>query len=129
MIRMQKVLLYASAAATAIPGIIHLDLANQVITHVANFGIFFLVAGILQLFWVLPVIRQWHMGWYCVGIGGTIALIAIWSITRMPNTISGRALSVNELGIIEETLQIIFIGLSILVLGHMKSTQQSQIQK
>jgi hypothetical protein len=129
MIRMQKMILYASAAAIAIPGIIHLNLAHQLIAHVANFGIFFLVVGILQLFWVLPVIRQWHVGWYYGGIGGTIALIAIWSITRMPNPISGRALPVNELGIIEETLQVIFIGLSILALSRMKSTQQSQIQK
>lgn len=48
------------------------------------FFIFFIVSGIAQLFWVVPIIRRWGMPWYYVGIGGTIILIILFVITRMP---------------------------------------------
>ncbi len=43
-------------------------------------------------------------------------LIAIWTITRMPNPITTRALPINEISIIEESVQIAFILLTILSL-------------
>lgn len=111
--RMNRVLFYSASAATGIAGIIHLYLTSQVIEHATNIGIFFLIAGILQIFWILPTIRIWDNKWRYLGIVGTAALIIIWGITRFPNPIIGRALSINELGIIEETLQTIFIALTI----------------
>jgi hypothetical protein len=126
---MNKGILYAAAGVTGAPGIIHLYLSSQLIGHAPNFGVFFLVAGILQLFWILPVIKKWHKGWYYGGIAGTAVLILIWSITRMPNPITGRALGVNELGIVEETMQVVFIGLSILILGSMSRGREVQPQK
>ena len=72
-----NVLYYAAAAATAIAGILHLIQASNSLGFNLNFGIFFTVAGIAQLFWVVPMIRRWGRPWYYVGIGGTIVLIIL----------------------------------------------------
>ncbi|HEY1248305.1 MAG TPA: hypothetical protein VGE97_04905, partial [Nitrososphaera sp.] len=79
-----NILYYAAAATTAIAGILHLILATNVIEFSLNFFTFFIVAGIAQLFWVVPMIKKWGRLWYYVGIGGTIVLIVLFAITRMP---------------------------------------------
>ena len=110
-------LYYAAAATTAIAGILHLIQASDVLEFSLNFFIFFLVAGIAQLFWVVPMIRRWGRVWYGIGIGGTLVLIAIWIITRMPgNPITGRGGMVDEMGVAVEVLQAAFIGLSIAII-------------
>lgn len=69
-------------------------------------AILFSVGGCAQIFWVIPMIRRWGRVWYGVGIGGTLALIAIWIITRIPgNPITGRGGMVNEMGIVVESMQ------------------------
>ena len=114
-----KILGYAAAAATAIAGILHLILAPNSLGFNVNNGIFFIVAGIAQLFWVVPMVRRWGAPWYYAGIGGTIVLIAIWVITRMPdNPITGRAGPPNAMGIAVEVLQFAFIGLTAAVIAY-----------
>jgi hypothetical protein len=58
--------------------------------------------------------RRWGRTWYLVGIGGTVVLIAIWAITRMPgNPITGRGSPAGSpMGIVEEAFQVAFIGLA-----------------
>jgi hypothetical protein len=112
-----NVLYYAAAATTAIAGILHLIQASNVLDFSLNFFIFFIVAGIAQLFWVVPMIRKWGLPWYLVGIGGTIVLIVLYAITRMPgNPITGRGSPVNLLGIAIEVFQVAFIGLTIAII-------------
>lgn len=109
----QRGLYYAAAGATAIAGILHLTLAPNFLNFNPNGAILFFVGGIAQLFWVVPMVRRWGRPWYAGGIGGTAVLIAIWVITRMEgNPITGRGLSVNEMGIAVEALQAAFIGLA-----------------
>ncbi|MDQ3968875.1 MAG: hypothetical protein M3275_10835, partial [Thermoproteota archaeon] len=61
----------------------------------------------------VPLIRRWGRVWYGIGIGGTLVLIAIWIITRMPgNPITGRGGMVNEMGIAVEAMQWAFVGLA-----------------
>jgi len=82
-----------------------------------NTGIFFLVGGLAQIFWLLPIIRQWGRGWYYVGIAGTVIMIGIWAITRIPNNpITGRGGPVSATAIAVEVFQIAFIILSIIIL-------------
>jgi hypothetical protein len=112
-----NILYYAAAATTAIAGILHLIQASNVLDFSLNFFIFFIVAGIAQLFWVVPMIRKWGLPWYLVGIGGTIVLIVLYAITRMPgNPITGRGSPVNALGIAIEVFQVAFIGLTIAII-------------
>jgi hypothetical protein len=110
-------LYYAAAATTAIAGILHLIQASNVLGFSLNFFVFFIVAGIAQLFWVVPMIRRWGMPWYYVGIGGTIVLIILFAITRMPgNPITGRGSPVMPMALAIEVLQAAFIGLSIVII-------------
>jgi hypothetical protein len=113
MVALIKGLYYAAAATTAIAGILHLIQASNVLEFNLNFGIFFIVSGIAQLFWVVPIIRRWGLGWYYVGIGGTIVLIVLFVITRMPdNPITGRGGPISPMAIAIEVLQAAFIGLT-----------------
>jgi hypothetical protein len=112
-----KLLIYAAGACTLIAGILHLSLASNVLGNNLQVGIFFVVAGIAQVFWTLPIVRRWGKVWIYVGIAGTIILIIMWIITRFPeNTIIGRELPVNSVGIAIEVFQIAFIVLSCLII-------------
>lgn len=112
-----NILYYAAAATTAIAGILHLIQASNVLDFSLNFFIFFSVAGIAQIFWVVPMIKRWGLPWYLIGIGGTIVLIALFAITRMPdNPITGRGSPVSPLGLAIEVMQAAFIGLSIVII-------------
>jgi peptidoglycan/LPS O-acetylase OafA/YrhL len=109
----QNVLYYAAAATTAIAGILHLTLAPNMLDFNPNGAILFFVGGATQIFWALPMIRKWGRVWYGVGIAGTLILIAIWIITRMPgNPITGRGGMINEMGIAVEVMEWAFVGLT-----------------
>ena len=117
MARMTNALYYAAAATTAIAGILHLVLSPNILEFNLNTGIFFIVAGIVQLFWVVPMIKKWGRPWYFVGIGGTIILIVLFAITRMPdNPITGRAGPIMPMSLVIEVMQLAFVGLSIAII-------------
>jgi hypothetical protein len=110
-------LFYAAAGTTAIPGTLHLIFASNVIGSNILSGIFFIVAGIIQIFWALPMVRRWGKVWYYIGIAGTVILIILWTVTRVPNPITeGRALPVNEIGIAIEVFQIAYIAMTAIIL-------------
>src|SRR5215212_140546 len=120
-----NVLYYAAAAATAIAGILHLIQASNSLGFNLNFGIFFIVAGIAQLFWVVPTIRRWGLPWYYVGIGGTIVLIILFAITRMPgNPITGRGGPISPMALAIEVFQAAFIGLSVAIIVYEMKRKQ-----
>lgn len=106
-------LYYAAAATTAIAGIFHLTLAPNMINFNPSGAILFFIGGAAQLFWAVPLTRRWGKVWYGIGIGGTLVLIAIWIITRMPgNPINGGGGMINEIGIAVEAMQWAFVGLA-----------------
>lgn len=109
----------AAGATTGIAGILHLVLAYNGISRegVSPFTIFFIIAGIAQLFWILPIVKRLARMWYYVGIGGTIVLMIVYIMTRVPNPITnGRALPVNGMGIATEIFQAAFIIITALIL-------------
>ena len=120
-----NILYYAAAATIAIAGILHLIQAPAVLEFSLTFFIFFSVAGIAQIFWVVPMIRRWGRPWYLVGIGGTIVLIGLYAITRMPgNPITGGGGPVSLLGLAIEVFQAAFIGLSIAIIIYESKRKQ-----
>ena len=117
MITKNIILFYSAAACTFIAGILHLTLVPNAIDRNLNNGIFFLVGGLAQIFWVVPMIRQWGKVWYYVGIAGTLVFIIMWIITRIPdNPITGRGGPIGETAIVVEVFQVAFIVLSIIIL-------------
>ena len=120
-----KALYYAAAATTAIAGILHLIQASNSLGFNLNFGIFFIVSGIAQLFWVVPTIRRWGRPWYYVGIGGTIVLIILFAITRIPgNPITGRGGPISPMALAIEVFQAVFIGLSVAIIVYQMKRKQ-----
>ncbi|MDQ6863405.1 MAG: hypothetical protein M3044_06245 [Thermoproteota archaeon] len=108
---------YSAATVIAIAGILHLVMASNVLSRgTNNTGIFFLACGIVQLFWVIPMIRRWGRSWYVAGIVGTIALIVLYGMTRIHNPITSRALSINYIGIGTEVFQIAFIIIAAIII-------------
>jgi hypothetical protein len=130
---MDKTLYYyiTAGATTGIAGILHLVYAyNGIGRGVSLFTIFFIVAGIAQLFWVLPMVKRWGQKWYVVGIGGTIVLMIVYAMTRVPNPITnGRALSISGIGIATEIFQIAFIIITALILAKERTIHTSQRQE
>jgi protocatechuate 3,4-dioxygenase beta subunit len=110
-------LYYAAAAATAIAGMLHLMLAPNILGFNVNQGILFIVGGIAQVFWIIPMIRRWGKVWYGIGIAGTAVFMALFFITRIPgNPITGRGGGANPTSILVEVFEGLFIGLAVAIL-------------
>jgi uncharacterized membrane protein YuzA (DUF378 family) len=100
-----KTLLYGAAACTLIAGVLHLAIVPMFFTQMSiDVTIFFIVSGLAQIFWVIPVIKRWIKPWYYVGIGGTVILIIMYLIA-----VPGSGYPVNQLDIAIELFQIAFI--------------------
>ena len=102
---------YGAAASTFIAGMLHLAIVPMFFNKIpANVAIFFIISGLAQLLWVIPVIRRWSNIWYYVGIGGTGILIILWIIVVPHNGIS-------ELEVAIELFQIVFIILCTIIIA------------
>ncbi|MCH9657997.1 hypothetical protein K0U27_04765 [archaeon] len=109
------ILFYTAATTTTIAGIIHIVLGIP--SNNLERQILFVVGGIAQVFWAVPMIRRWGPAWYSVGLVGTIVFITIWVITRIPdNFITGRGGRVSDNGILTEIFQMAFVALVIAIL-------------
>ena len=130
MVNKFTILLFAAAATTLIAGILHINRFIDTISNgeqIGNPDILFLVGGIAQVFWVIPIIRQWGKIWYSIGIAGTAVFMLLWIITRLPeNPITGRAGPISGEGIIIQIFQIAFLILCIIIL--IKNTKSKNIR-
>jgi hypothetical protein len=125
-----NILYYAAAATTAIAGILHLSLVPNVIGRNPNSGIFFIISGIAQIFWVIPMLKRWGRIWYFLGIGGTIILIIMWVITRVPgNPITGRGGPISEMAIVIEIFQIAYIIITAIIILKERRSHIKEIVK
>ena len=74
---------FVAAATTVIAGLLHLTMAPGSISHNLAEGILFLVGGILQVFWAVPVIKRWGRIWQIIGIAGTFIFVALYFLDRL----------------------------------------------
>lgn len=107
-----KSIFYAAAACTFIAGVLHLAIVPMFFTQLSiDVMIFFIVSGLAQVFWVIPVIKKWSNFWYYFGIGGNVILIIMYLIA-----VPGSGYPVSPLDISIELFQIVFIILCIVVI-------------
>ncbi|MGA9229435.1 MAG: hypothetical protein WBV92_04720, partial [Nitrosotalea sp.] len=66
------ILSIVAAATTVIGGILHLQMVPRTLSESLAQGIFFIIGGLLQIFWAVPVIKRWGRIWQIIGIVGTI---------------------------------------------------------
>jgi len=107
-----NVLVYAAAVSTFIAGILHIALVPMFFKLMTPDVIaFFIVSGLAQIFWIIPIIKRWIMPWYYIGIGGTIILIILWIIA-----IPGSGYPIAETDVAIEVFQIVYIILSVIII-------------
>jgi hypothetical protein len=66
-----------------------------------------------------------------IGIAGTIVLIIMFFITRVPNPITSRALPINSMGILIEIFQFTYIGVTANIVarqGRIEAKQKEQLR-
>ncbi len=117
-----QILFYVAAASTFIAGMLHLAIVPMFFNKMpVNVTIFFIISGLAQIFWLIPVIKRWSNIWYYIGIGGTVVLIILWIIA-----IPARGLAVSELEVAIEFFQIVFITLCVIIVKGIISTRLDQ---
>lgn len=135
-IKNEKIYLYYLAGAMiAMAGILHLVVASHVLGgldgiigslmgpglltttfNIDKLGFFFLVAGIAQLFWSIPMTKRWGRKWYYIGICGTIALIALYATTKGPNPITTSGINIPIYDIPTEIFQIVYVAITTVII-------------
>ena len=124
--RNYKYLFIAAALATSIAGIVHLYMPLSHPRMLGNLPVatFFLVSGIAQIFWILPMIKRWGRIWYYIGIAGNIAFIILYIITRFPgNPVNGRGGDVDATDMICELAQVAYIAITAIILAKERITK------
>jgi hypothetical protein len=72
-----RIFYYLASVSTFSAGILLLTLFS-IDPKIAWPSVFFLISGIFQLFWVIPLIRDWGKYWYYAGMIGSIVSIVIY---------------------------------------------------
>lgn len=90
--------LYQSASIVTLAAGILLLILSALNTRPNATTVFFLVSGLIQIFWILPLIKRWQFWWYYGAIIVTLISIAIY--VEYP---------IFALGVASEMLQAVFI--------------------
>jgi hypothetical protein len=113
-------LLYLGAAVcTGIAGILHLMLVSGSISSHLEYATFFLVSGVAQIFWVVPMIKKWGKIWYTIGFGGTIILVGLTGYV-IANIIENPQMTppgISELAVAIEVFQVTYVIMTGIILA------------
>jgi hypothetical protein len=114
----RSLLFLGAAVSTGIAGILHLMLVSGSISSHLEYAIFFLVSGVAQIFWVLPMVRSWGRIWYVIGIAGTTVLVGLtgYVIVNIVQNPESAPPGVSELAVAIEVFQISFVILTGIVI-------------
>lgn len=89
--------------------------------------IFFVVTGIAQLFWVIPLIRGWGNLWYILGSVVTVALIVSWVSTNAPLPVKGVVVPYDVMSITIETSGSIIAAAKSIIVGEIQSKRKVEL--
>jgi hypothetical protein len=122
------ILFYIAAATTMIAGALHLAMIGPSLKPI-NFPMellpytdgLFLISGITQIFWALPMALRWNTRWFYAGLIGTIILTSLIALTRIPNEITGIALQdKNPMALLTEVMQTTYIATTLTIILNKK---------
>jgi hypothetical protein len=126
-----------AASTTLLAGILHLAMIGP-FNKPSNFpmemlpvtDLIFIISGGAQIFWAIPMFLGWSIRWYYVGLIGTVALVILLAISRIPNPITGQALQNNNIGYLTEIVQIAYIVITgIIILKHRRTRRLNVMPK
>jgi hypothetical protein len=119
---------YIAATTTMIAGVLHLMMIGPSMKPL-NFPMellpytdsLFLIAGIAQIFWAIPMALNWNTRWFYAGLIGTILLTSLIALTRVPNEITGIALQdKNPMALLTELMQTTYICTTLTIIFNKK---------
>lgn len=114
-----RTLLYLGAAVcTGIAGILHLILIPSSIAAGIQYTVFFLISGLAQLFWVLPMIKRWGRIWNIIGFAGTAVLVGLTGYVVIESVKNPQLTppGVTELAIAIEIFQISYVIITAIII-------------
>ncbi len=121
-------LFYIAATTTMIAGILYLMMIGSSLKQI-NFPMellpytdgLFLVSGIAQISWTIPMALNWNTRWFYAGLIGTIALTSLIALTRIPSEITGIALQdKNPMALLTEVMQTTYIFTTLTIILNKK---------
>ena len=125
-----------AAATTLLAGILHLMMVgtffkppNFPLELLAGSNILFIVSGVVQILWAVPMFLRWNIRWYYAGLVGTAALVILLAASRIPNPMTGQALQNNSIGYLTEIVQIVYIIITGIITGIIIVKQRKRIRR
>jgi hypothetical protein len=115
MVNTNRTSLYLGAAAcTGIAGILHLMFVPSSMMAGIQYTLVFLISGLAQLFWVLPMVKRWGRIWNIVGLAGTTVLVGMTGYVIVESVKNPQLTppGVLESAIAIEICQVVFVILS-----------------
>ncbi len=79
---------------------------------------FFIISGLAQLFWVLPMVKRWGRIWYIIGIAGTAVLVGLTGYVVI-DTVRNPQLAppgIIELAVAIEIFQISYVIITVTII-------------
>ena len=116
----KRSLLYIGAAVcTGLAGILHLMLVSGSINSHLEYATFFLVSGVAQIFWVIPMVKKWGRIWYIIGIAGTIVLVGLtgYVIVSIVENPESTPPGISEMAIAIEVFQVSYVILTGIIIA------------
>jgi hypothetical protein len=115
-------LYFGAAACTGIAGILHLVLVPNSIIAGTEYAAFFLISGVAQLFWVLPMIKLWGRIWYIVGIAGTAILVGLtgYAIANIVADPQSAPPGVAEMAVAIEIFQVSYVVITGMIIARIR---------
>jgi hypothetical protein len=95
----------------------------------AGSNILFIVSGVTQILWAIPMFLRWNIRWYYAGLVGTAALVILLAASRIPNPMTGQALQNNSIGYLTEIVQIVYIIITGIITGIIIVKQRKRIRR
>ena len=114
-----RTLLYLGAAAcTGIAGVLHLVLVPDSIMAGIQYTTFFLISGLLQIFWVLPMVKRWGRIWNIIGFAGTVVLVGLTGYVIIESVRNPQLTppGITELAIAIEIFQISYVIIAAIII-------------
>ncbi|MDQ4072900.1 MAG: hypothetical protein M3162_01210 [Thermoproteota archaeon] len=88
------------------------------ITAGMQYTALFLISGLAQLFWVLPMVRKWGRIWYIIGVAGTAVLVGLTGYVVIESVKNPQLTppGVLELAIAIEVFQILYVIITAIII-------------
>lgn len=107
----RSILYFGAAVCTGIAGILHLILVSSSINSHLEYATFFLISGVAQIFWVVPMVKKWGRTWYVIGIAGTLVMVSLtgYVIVNIVENPQSAPPGVSEMAVAIEVLQVSYV--------------------